>query len=88
MGHESRGGPAGSFAQSLSQMALKALTEAAVIPKLHWEGFAFRITRVATCRIQFFMDCWLEDFSSCVVVGWPPFLATWASPSHLSQCDN
>lgn len=70
MGRESRGGPAGSFAQSLSQMALKALTEAAVIPKLHWEGFAFRITRVATCRIQFFMDCWLEDFSSCVVVGW------------------
>lgn len=79
MGHEPRGGPAGSFAQSLSQMALKALTEAAVIPKLHWEGFASRITRVATCRIQFFMDCGIEDFSSFVVVGWKSA----STPCHL-----
>lgn len=40
------------------------------IPKLSWEGLASRVMHMATCRIQFSMDCCTEDFGSLVVVGW------------------
>lgn len=70
-------GSAGSFALSLSQPVLKAFTEAAVISRLSWEGFVSKITHVAMHRIQFLMDCWMEDFGSFVVVGWKSASPPW-----------